>query len=534
MDKKINMAKTSASGSFHLFLGKLISTIILGIGTIILGAYIQEHELGLFTIATIPSVTLLLFQDLGVGLAITKYSAEYIVSKREEELFGLIKVGFVFNIVTGMLLTIISLISANFIAPTLFGKPEAASLIMVASFTIFFTALLTTSESIFFGFERMKLASYVMICQALVQAVFSPILVYLGYGAMGAVVGYTLSCIVGGTLAVILVYLTFFKRIPQYSKIKYNNTHLLRKLLSFGLPLAISTILAGILTNIYSFIMASAVETTMIGNYRIASYFGSFLVFFTYPISTTLFPAFSKLDPKKEGDILRSVFSSSVKYSVFLLLPATMAVFVLSEPIISTFYADKWLFAPLYLAIFGLNNLFSVFGNISVNSLLRGLGETKMLLKQNILTLIVGLPLAFLLIPQFGIIGVIIGPILAGKPSLFWGLYYLWKKYKVRIDFKSSFKLFLISTFTAIAAYLFLYFLNTIFNTTPFVKLVLGLAFFIAVYLFATPVLGGITQNDITNLKIMFSDLGFMSKIFNTPLIFIEKIVNYFHPDRRP
>ena len=189
MDKTVGMAKTSASGSFHLFLGKLISTVILGIGTIILGAYIQEQELGLFTVALIPSVTLLLFQDLGVGLAITKYCAEYIGSKKEEKLRGLIQVGVSFNVVTGILLTIISLVSANFIAPSIFGKPEASLLILVASFAIFFIALLAASQSIFFGFERMKFATYTMISQAIVQAVLSPLLVYFGYGAMGAVIG---------------------------------------------------------------------------------------------------------------------------------------------------------------------------------------------------------------------------------------------------------------------------------------------------------------------------------------------------------
>jgi O-antigen/teichoic acid export membrane protein len=528
VDKTVDMAKTSASGSFHLFLGKLITTAILGIGTILLGAYIQDQELGLFTVAMIPSVTLLLFQDLGVGLAITKYCAEYIGLKNEEKLRGLVKVGLSFNVVTGILLTIISLVSANFIAPSIFGKPEAAVLILVASFAIFFTALLTASQSIFFGFERMKLATYTMIIQAIVQAVLSPLLVYIGYGAMGAVIGYTLSCVAAGTFGIILVYFAIFKKLPYSPSININKPELLKMLLSFGLPLAISTILAGVLTNVYSFTMASVVAAALIGNYRIASYFGSFLEFFTYPISTTLFPAFSKVDPQKEPEILKSVFTSSVKYTAFFLLPATMAMIVLSGSIIGTLYADKWLYAPLFLAFYGLNNLFSVFGNISVNSFLRGVGETKFLLKQNILTLIIGIPLAFLMIPAFGIIGVILGPIIAGKPGLFWGLYHMWKHYKVKVDFMSSIKLFVISAITAIITYLFLNYLHA----ADLIKLIVGVSVFAAIYLVATPIVGGITQTDINNLKVMFSDLGFVSKLFNIPLVLLEKIANYFHSDK--
>ena len=522
------MAKTSASGSFHLFLGKLISTVILGIGTIILGAYIQDQELGLFTVALIPSVTLLLFQDLGVGLAITKYCAEYISSKKEEKLRGIVTVGIGFNVVTGTVLTLVSLVSANFIAPSLFGKPEASLLILVASFGIFFTALLTAGQSIFFGFERMKLATYAMISQAVVQSVLSAVLVYFGYGAMGAVIGYTFSCVVSGTFSIILVYFAIFKKLPHSPSINIDKQKILKMMLTFGLPLAISTILAGFLTNFYSFMMASAVATALIGNYRIASYFGSFLEFFTYPISTTLFPAFSKVNPQKEPEILKSVFTSSVKYTAFFLLPATMAVIVLSGPIIGTLYADKWLYAPLFLAVYGLNNLFSVFGNISVNSFLRGVGETKFLLKQNILTLLVGIPLAFLMIPAFGIIGVILGPIIAGKPSLFWGLYHVWKHYKVKVDFSSSIKLFIISSITAIITYLFL----NCLHAADLIKLIVGITIFVVIYLLAAPIVGGINQTDINNLRTMFSDLGFVSKLFNIPLVLLEKIANVFHSDK--
>ena len=529
MDKTVDMAKTSATGSLQLFLGKIISTFLLGIGTIIVGAYIQEQELGLFTVALIPATTLLLFQDLGVGLAVTKYCAEYISLKKVEKLRGLIKLALSFNVVTGIVLTLFSFASANFIAPSIFSKPEASLLIIVASFTIFFTALISSSQSIFFGFERMNLATYTMISQAMVQAILSPLLVILGYGAMGAMLGYTLSVVVGGSFAVVLLYFKIFVKLPYSPSVKIKKFEVLKTLLSFGLPLAISTILVGVLNNFYSFMMASAVAAAMIGNYRIASYFGSFLEFFTYPLYTTLFPAFSKVDPQKEPEILETVFSSSVKYVAFFLLPATMAMIVLSGPLIGTLYGDKWLSASLFLAFYGLNNLFSIFGNISVNSFLKGVGETKFLLKQNILTLLVGIPLAFLLIPPLGIIGVILGPIIAGKPSLFWGLYHIWKNYEIKVDLMSSVKLFVLSTISAVITYFFINYLYV----ADLIKLILGITVFLLIYLITAPIVGAITQKDIKNLKFMLSELGLVSRLLNIPLVLLERIANYFHSEKK-
>jgi hypothetical protein len=63
MDKALKMGRASATGSFQLFIGKIISTVILTVGTIILGIFILEGDYGLYAIALIPATTMLLFQD---------------------------------------------------------------------------------------------------------------------------------------------------------------------------------------------------------------------------------------------------------------------------------------------------------------------------------------------------------------------------------------------------------------------------------------------------------------------------------------
>ena len=184
----------------------------------------------------------------------------------------------------------------------------------------------------------------------------------------------------------------------------------LKPMLSFGIPLAIAMMVGGLLTQFNFFVMASFVDNAMIGNYRVATNFGVLLTFFTYPITTVLFPAFSKIDPLKEKPLLKTVFASSAKYTALLLVPATIAMMVLAKPIIGTVYGNKWLYAPPFLVLVVMTNLLTVIGNLSVASLLTALGETKLLMKLNIVTLAFGVPLAFLLIPPLGISGVIIGP----------------------------------------------------------------------------------------------------------------------------
>jgi hypothetical protein len=72
----------------------------------------------------------------------------------------------------------------------------------------------------------------------------------------------------------------------------------------------------------------------------------------------------------------------------------------------------------------------------------------------------IGIPIAFLLIPQFGMLGVIPVAIIAGVPRMFIGLYWTWKRYGIRVDFQASSKTFLASAIAAAVAYLFLSVLN--------------------------------------------------------------------------
>jgi len=379
LDKAFKMAKTSASGSFHLFVGKMLSTVILAVGTIILTIFIGEPEYGLYTIALVPATTLLLFEDWGVGTAMAKYCAQYRGSNEERDLRKIIEVGLTFKIATGIVLTVISLLTANLIASTIFDQSETAFLITLVSITILSSSLLAGAQSIFIGFERMKLNSFTIVCSATLHGVLSPLLVYLGYGASGAVLGYTFSSVVAGIFAITLLYFAVFKKLPPNTSTKLNESQTMKLLLRYGVPLAIATILVGILTQFYSFMLASLFDPTQIGNYRTASNFATLLTFFTFPISTVLFPAFSKLDPRKDPQTLKTVFASSVKYTSLFLVPATMALIVLSKPIIGTIYGDKWLNAPLFLAFYVIPYLFAVFGNISVYSLLQGIGEKRWL-----------------------------------------------------------------------------------------------------------------------------------------------------------
>jgi O-antigen/teichoic acid export membrane protein len=532
MEKAFEMGKTSATGSLQLLIGVATSTIIMAVGTIIIGRLLTTDEFGLYGIALVPFTLINLFRDWGINSAMTKYIASLRASHKDEEIHDFIVAGLIFEVAAGLALSFLSLFLASFIASTVFHRPESASYLAIISVSIISGSLLAASQSGFVGFERMGLNSFTLICQAVVKTAVGPVLVFLGYSVLGAVIGYTLSFIAAGIIGLATFYLILFRPLRKKRTKNSNITKALKTMLRYGVPLSIASILGGILGQIYAFMIVPLTSNTLYGNYTTAANFTVLLTFFSIPIATVLFPAFAKLDPQNERELVKNVFASSIKYTSILLIPATMILMALSGPIISTLYGEKYVYGPFFLTIAVISNLFVAFGTLSSGGLLSGLGETRILMKQSIITLIIGLPLGFLLIPTLGILGLIIAGTCAGLPSMFWGLYWIWKHYKAKADFQSSAKILAASAIAAFTAYL-----PTIFlNTANWMKLIIGLIVFLTVYVLGAPIIGAVSLTDIDNLRTMFSGMGLISKIINIPLKAAEKAAQIVSSDksRRP
>lgn len=521
MDKITEMGKTSATGSVHLFLGVSISTVIMALGTIILGLFILPTDYGLYAVALIPISTISLFQDWGIGSALTRFCAKYRATNEQAEQRKVIMAGLVFTGTAGSVLTVISLLLAEFFAATVYHKPSSAFLISLASVTILSGSLSAGITSIFTGFERMKLNSYLAIILALSAGTTGPLLVYFGYGALGAILGFTIGSLVQCFVAIIFLYLFIIRKLPRCEISKFDIFRTLKALLKYGVPLGLAGIVSSLGSPIFAFLMATFVSNEMIGNYKIAGNFAVLLGFVTTPISMVLFPAFSKVDPQKEGNLLRTVFSSSVKYTNLILIPVAMAIVVLAKPLIDTLYGNKWPYSPFLLSLSAAFYLLSLTGSRSMSSLLTAMGKTRLLMALSILSLCVSIPMAFILVPWLGIIGMIIGLQFAGFPSAFIGLYLTWKNFGAKVNFATSAKILLASAVPTLVIYLLLSF----FTATYWILLVVGSMLFFTIYLISAPSVGAIDQADTSNLRLMFSGLGIISKLLEIPLKIIEKLL---------
>jgi len=524
LSKAVRMAKVSAKGGLSLFVGVSLSTIILAVAIFLVAKLLTEDEYGLYNIAFISPALFGLFRDWGISSAMIKYLAQYRSEERTNDMRNVLASGLLFESALGILLSLISFSLAGFLATNVFHRPGTKIIIEVASVIILTDSLVVASQSTFIGFERMEFNSLTMIIQSCLKVFLAPLLVLLGYSTLGAVLGHIVAVLVTSTLAIIIFYFIFYRKIHGSENDWSNLSRTLKTMLRYGLPLSVSTILAGLLAQFYNFLMVIYSSDSMIGNYMIAVNFSLLITFFTTPIATVLFPAFSKLDSEKEMETLRNIFQSSVKYAALLTVPVTAAIIVLSKPLVFTLFAGKYSYAPLFLTLIAVNYLYSGLGNLSLGNFLNGQGKTEVTMKLTLITMGIGLPLSLMLIPTFGIVGLIVTTLVAGIPSLAVGLWWVKRNFGVDIDWVSSIKIFLASATAAAITYVAV----SQLTFHHWIKLVLGGIIFLATYFIVAPVLRAIDENDVNNLREMLSDLGPFSHLFNLPLNLIEKLLTIF------
>lgn len=521
MTKAIDIAQVSAKGSFNFLWGLVVSTIISSLGTIFIARLLGSDLYGLYTVALTAPNLIAIFRDWGVNSAMIRFTAQYRAEDRKSEIRSIIISGLVFEIVLGTILALISLFLSDFLATHVFNRPAIAQLIQIASFSILGSGLVNAASAAFVGTEKMVPNSLMIISQSIVKTLLMIVLILLGFGTSGAVIGSTSAIIIGGLLGVIFIW-TIYKNLPKPYTIKLEVRAYIKEMLKFGGPLSFSVIIFSFLNQFYNFLLPIFVANdAIVGSYGIACRFVVLIGFFATPITTMLFPAFSKLDAQKDNVTLKNAYQFSIKYAALFVVPIATLVMSLSEPAVSTLFGSEYESAPFYLALLTISYLYVLFGDLSTNNLMNSQGQTNFVLKLTVLTAVIGFPVGLVLISQYGVIGLILISLIDGLPSVCISLYWIKNHYNLTVDWKSSARILLSSAITATITY----FVVAQINFVSSIRLLLGVLIFFLILIPSMLLTRAITVPDINNLRNIVSGLGALKRPILSVLTILEKLI---------
>ena len=474
---------------YHLFLGNATYTLLLAVTAIVVGRILGPSGYGLYTVALIVPPFLFLAVRLGLDSAATRYAARLESEGKEEEAVSFVYTMTIFGVVIATVSSLAFVGLSGWIATSVVDRPQLGAVIIpIAMVSVLGQAAFYITDLGMTGLGRFGKAGLVQALQGVAKLVASMGLVLLGFGVAGAVEGYTASYLVSGALGVAYIAWLARGRLPRGMKAT------IAVGVKYGFPVYLSTLASGFVAPVITTVLALTVSNSEIGGYTAAGTFATLIALFTYPISTVLFPLFSR--KVEDHRALGVMYGTSVSYTALLVTPVTAFIIAFSGPLIVTFYGKAYAFGTTYLALFAATSLLAGVGSLAWNALLNGIGRTKDALWTTALGSAVSVVSGVALIRISGVPGAIVGQIVGSAVSLVVGTWMVQRRLEAGLGFARVWKFYLASGVAAALSWPLSWLVRT-----PELAVVAGAAVFVILFIPLLALLSALDEADIGALR---------------------------------
>jgi len=501
LDEKIeDMVKTTTRGSLMILAGQIASTIVLAIGMLFVAKLLGPSNYGSFNKAQSVVQIAFLLMNLGISSAMTKFLAQYRHENKPGTLKVLVETGLILNLIVSILLTAIVYSISGYVANNVFNEPEQQQYIRYLSISIIGQAIMTYSFGVTVGYERMDLRSIQSFAYSVLKSIISPILVFIGYGTLGAIIGHTSPILISGLLGLVFIWSIY----RQQPNVEPDITHVeaARMILSYGFPLYLTVLFSGSLPHLYTALLGMWVSNEYIGNYSVTLNFSVLLSFVTIPIGTAIFPLFSKLE--ENHDELGFLYRNAVKYSTLFGYPISFTIMALADQIIYVLFQDQYIYAAHFLRVYMLTFIFIGFGMVGNSPLLNSQKRTDLTFRATLVRFVIAIPTSLVLIPRMGVIGLLITLIIGGGVNTMFNLFSVRRTFGFGIDTKFLAKNLIIS----VSSFGVVYYTFKTIILNPWVELILGGTLSVLIYLVGFVALKAFSKQDYKNLTRLSSSFG--------------------------
>ena len=297
-------------------------------------------------------------------------------------------------------------------------------------------------------------------------------------------------------------------------------------MLRFGFPLFLSTFLGRFELGYRGLLLAWFSSNAAIGNLDIANKFLSLAGLFTLPIVTVLYPAFSKLDIRRQPAQMKILYRSSVRYATLIIIPITTAMVLFSRQGIGLLFGSRYELAPTFFSLSLLQYLAVGLGSLSVFGFLNSQGDTTTSFRLNAIKVVLNLLLSTILIRLWGIPGLLTALFISAVAGNALNHYITQRKYGIEIDLRFTLRVVMFSAIAAILTWQTL-------QITPFLgsllQIILGGAFFVSACLILAPISHAININDVQTLRKVLSKVPILHLIAQPFLTVEEKIIRFLN-----
>jgi len=489
----------------------------------------------LLAMSYINIVSLILsFFPPALTFSLNYYIPRYVTLNQNNKLKSMIKAGFYLKTIFALIIFFISFIIfyilKPFFATYLLGY---TNLLFLLSPLIFIIGLSTLLDSIYQGFFKYKLILLLTILKF--SFYISALIICLIFGItnlelialinlLSYLIPFLVSC---------LIFIKIYLNIKPTEEPKDSFKIVLSNLTKYGTPLSINVFLNETWKQFQTPIIGGYEPLSTITGFTISKYYSSISLTAASSFSNPLITSFSSLDVKNEHNQIVQIYNMTFKYSLFLMLLISGALYILTDFFLMLVYGESYLIHSTIVKLYLITIIFTVLGNIFI-PLLNAKNKIKILPILTIINLFIIIPSFFIGIVFYGIVGAIIGLIISKFIVFLIQLLLSIKIGNVKIKINKIFfqyLIFFISLFLAVFLEEILFKeirINVLqnLNLLFFKNLeVLGLISFLIIYFLLNILLKIFSPKEIEILEALLSTDKFQYRVFKRFFKFLKKIL---------
>jgi O-antigen/teichoic acid export membrane protein len=356
---------------------------------------------------------ILSFFPPALNFSLNYYIPRYVTLNQSNKLKSIIKAGFYLKTIFALIIFFISVIMFYILKPFfaiyLLGY---TNLLFLLSPLIFIIGLSTLLDSIYQGFFKYKLILLLTILKfsfyisALIICLISGI-TNLELIALINLFSYLIPFLFSS-----LIFIKIYLNIKPTEEPKDSFKKVLSKITKYGTPLSINVFLNETWKQLQTPIIGVYEPLSTITGFTISKYYSQISLTAASSFSNPLITSFSSLDVKNEHNQIVQIYNMTFKYSLFLMLLISGGLYILADFFLVFVYGESYLIYSTIVKLYLISIIFTVLGNIFV-PLLNAKNKIKILPILTSINLLIMIPLFFIGLVFYGIVGAIIGIIIS-------------------------------------------------------------------------------------------------------------------------
>jgi O-antigen/teichoic acid export membrane protein len=392
-----------------LQVGSMAGTLLSALTSVVFARVLGPALYGTYSLIFAFAGLAGLFMSWGSSYGGLTLFVEAYARKDKIKIMEVIVYFFRISLIAAIIVSLLSMFLAAPITKIIYGNAHIGNLarwiILLSIIEVFYSLIIIILQ----GIRKIKYLTILENINKFLSALIPITFVLMGMGLAGIVLGQVITAIIFFIFSISL-YVIFSNRnklFPQPKDIIINFFKVkIKKYFTFGFSIAIDKNIAGLCTLLPTIIAGSFITTNEIAFFKVAVGLTTMSLIILSPVSRLLNVQFPK--SKTQGiSQLRKIFYRTTKWSLLISVLIAICLIIFSKFVIILFYGKEFAFSAHLVYLMSLLAAISGIG-VVLGPIYRTLNKMKITIILNTILVLIGLPIFYLIIKNYGIWGLTI------------------------------------------------------------------------------------------------------------------------------